>query len=174
MDHNDHVDLLCEGVTATDATWADFGAGSGAFTLALAELLGPGAEIHAVDRDDRALREGARRMARHFPGTNLTCHHADISSQLTLPPLDGIVMANVLHFQPDQNATVSSLRRYLRPGGRIVIVEYNIKRPNRAVPHPVPAARWTELAARAGFEHTKLLKTRPSRTFGEIYSAASW
>jgi precorrin-6B methylase 2 len=44
-------------------TWADLGAGSGAFTQALASLVGPGAVIYALDRDERALRslEGAFR-----------------------------------------------------------------------------------------------------------------
>ena len=56
MDHRDHVGLLREGVqrdgvVAPRATWADIGAGTGAFTLALADLLGPGARIVSVDRD---------------------------------------------------------------------------------------------------------------------------
>src|SRR5690554_4106120 len=41
MNHQDHVNLLRPGVPATGGVWADFGAGTGAFTLALAELLGP-------------------------------------------------------------------------------------------------------------------------------------
>lgn len=47
MDHADHVALLRAGVVVPEthggaATWADLGAGAGAFTLALADLLGPG------------------------------------------------------------------------------------------------------------------------------------
>ena len=40
MDHSDHVNLLRNGVLP-GGVWADLGAGSGAFTLALAELAGP-------------------------------------------------------------------------------------------------------------------------------------
>jgi hypothetical protein len=83
-------------------------------------------------------------------------------------------MANALHFHADQAAIVRHLRTYLRPGGRMLAVEYNIERPNRAVPHPVPYPRWERLAHDSGFEHTELLVRRPSRTFAEIYSAASW
>ena len=54
MDHADHVRLLREGVTR-GGTWADLGAGTGAFTLALAELVGPSGEVIAVDRDRGAL-----------------------------------------------------------------------------------------------------------------------
>jgi tRNA A58 N-methylase Trm61 len=53
MDHRDHVDLLREGVfvdgQSPTGTWADLGSGEGAFTLALAELLDPQAEIYSLD-----------------------------------------------------------------------------------------------------------------------------
>ena len=51
MDHADHVRLLRDGVPHEPGTWADLGAGSGAFTLALADLLPPGSLIYAVDKD---------------------------------------------------------------------------------------------------------------------------
>ena len=44
MEHPDHVALLRPGVPPGGA-WADIGAGEGAFTLALADLLGPGGSI---------------------------------------------------------------------------------------------------------------------------------
>lgn len=173
MDHTDHVNLLRNGVVP-GGTWADLGAGWGAFTLALADLLGPGAEIHGIDRDPRALRTNQQAMAAQFPGTVVRYQTADFTRPLELPSLDGIVMANSLHFQKDQAAVVRLVREYLRPGGRIVIVEYNIERGNYAVPHPVPYSRWEKLAREAGFGHTELLATRPSRTLSGIYSAASW
>lgn len=57
MNHQDHVRLLRKGVPTQGGTWADLGAGTGAFTLALADLLGPKAQIYAVDQNARALRE---------------------------------------------------------------------------------------------------------------------
>jgi ubiquinone/menaquinone biosynthesis C-methylase UbiE len=55
MNHNDHVDLLRDGVSGPGGVWADFGSGRGAFTLALADLIGPGGEIFSIDRDALAL-----------------------------------------------------------------------------------------------------------------------
>ena len=66
-------------------TWADIGSGSGAFTLALADLLGPGATIASVDRDAGALREQAATMARAFPGVRLVQQVADFTGPLDLP-----------------------------------------------------------------------------------------
>ncbi len=171
MDHDDHVNLLRPGVEGCGGAWADLGAGSGAFTLALADLLGPSGEIYAVDRDAGALRQNGRAMRRSFPQTLVHHLEADFTRPLTLPPLEGIVMANALHFQRDQGALIRQLRGYLRPGGRLVIVEYNIERPNRWVPYAVPYERWERLARVAGFERIEMLARRPSRTFGEIYSA---
>ncbi|MGE3412722.1 MAG: trans-aconitate 2-methyltransferase [Dehalococcoidia bacterium] len=185
LDHDDHVALLRgaiparEGPSEEPRVWADFGAGWGAFTLALADLLGPGAEIHAIDRDAGALRRNAEAMRTRFPEVHATHHLADFTSprdleRIALPPLDGLLMANSLHFQPDPLAVVRLLRGHLKPGGRILLVEYNIHRGNPAVPHPIPYARWQQLAAEAGLDHTELLATRPSRFLREIYSAVSW
>ncbi len=51
MEHKDHVNLLRPANLTQGGTWADFGAGSGAFTLALSELVGLKAEIYAIDKD---------------------------------------------------------------------------------------------------------------------------
>jgi ubiquinone/menaquinone biosynthesis C-methylase UbiE len=174
MNHSDHVHLLRGGIDSSGGVWPDLGAGTGAFTLALAELLGPDGEIHAIDRDASALRANARAMRERFPQVHVRYQVADFTLPLALPVLDGIVMANALHFQREPDAVVRLFPGYLRPGGRVLIVEYNIDRPNLAVPHPVPYRRWERLAGDAGFEHTELLARRPSRVLHEIYSAVSW
>lgn len=166
--------LLRPGIPGAGGAWADLGAGSGAFTLALADLLGPGCEIYAIDRDLGALRRNAAEMRARFPGANTHYEATDFTRGLTLPLCDGIVMANSLHFQEGQAAVVEQLRTHLRPGGRMLVVEYNIENGNFAVPHPVPFSRWQQLARDAGFEQTELLARRPSRFLREIYSAASW
>jgi ubiquinone/menaquinone biosynthesis C-methylase UbiE len=173
VDHADHTELLRGGIDVAGGVWADLGAGSGAFTLALADLLGPGAEIHAIDCNRDPLRANAEAMRARFPQTRVEYQVADFTSALDLPVLDGIVMANSLHFQTDQPAVVRHVRGLLKPAGRIVIVEYNIERGNSAVPYPVPYSRWETLAADAGFAHTALLARRPSRFLREIYSAVS-
>lgn len=174
MNHADHVNLLREGIPAQGGVWADFGAGTGAFTLALADLIGPGGTIHAVDLNGAALRSQQQAMRTRFPTTTVFYHVADFRQPLDLPPLDGLVIANALHFQREPEPVVHLLRSYLRPEGRLLIVEYNIERGNFAVPYPIPYPIWVKLAQAAGFTHTTLLATRPSRFLRELYSAASW
>ena len=57
MDHDDHVELLRPAGLSPGASWADLGAGSGAFTFVLRELLGLSADIYAVDRDRSRLAD---------------------------------------------------------------------------------------------------------------------
>ena len=67
MDHRVHVRLIREGVLGGGKIWADLGSGEGAFTLALADLLGPTGSIHTVDRDSRALQVQVRALRDAFP-----------------------------------------------------------------------------------------------------------
>lgn len=180
MNHDDHVALLRPGIPesvegAESPVWADLGAGSGAFTLALADLLGPSGEIYAVDRDRGALRRLAPAMRERFPATTLHILEADFTRPLGLSSLDGMVMANALHFVPDHDkpAVLALIRGMLRPGGRLILVEYDVDRGNRWVPHPLSYPTWESLASRAGFVDTYRLATRPSRFLGQIYSALS-
>ena len=174
MDHADHVGLL-RGGRGRGGTWADIGAGDGAFTLALADLLGPGARVVAVDRDARALRANAAAVASRFPGTVLETVVADFTGPLTLPALDGVVAANSLHFVPRdrQVGVVRALAAHLRPGGMLLVVEYDADRGNPWVPHPFSGATWERMAADAGLVDTRRIGRVPSRFLGAIYSAVS-
>src|SRR5450432_1175203 len=67
MNHSDHVRLLRKGVPEPGGVWADLGSGSGAFTLALADLLGASGHIYSVDKDRRVLREQEQAMRSLFP-----------------------------------------------------------------------------------------------------------
>lgn len=174
MDHRDHVGLIRAGVEGAGPTWADLGSGGGAFTLALADLLGPGSIIHSVDRDARALREQAAALAARFPDVVVHQVVADFTQPLALPELDGLVMANSLHFVRDKLPVLRRVIGHLKPGGRFVLVEYDADRGNPWVPHPLSFGTWTALAADAGLRDTRRIATVPSRFLGSIYSSVSW
>lgn len=173
MDHADHVALLAGGVADTGGPWADLGSGTGAFTLALAELLGPGGVIYSVDKDAGALAAQERALRARFPSTTLHTVVADFTRPLSLPPLDGLLMANSLHFVRSKEPILRLVRDALKPGGTLIVVEYNTDQGNPWVPHPFSYPTWQALAQAAGLAHTRLLATRPSRFLGQIYAAAS-
>lgn len=175
MNHADHVNLLSGGDPAAQfsGTWADLGAGDGAFTLALADLLGDRGRIIAVDKDRRALAENARQLATRFPHTPAEHRAADFTDALDLPPLDGVVMANSLHFHKRKAPILDRVAAMLKPQGRLILVEYNVDSGNMWVPHPLSFETWRGLAAQHGFAETRLLFVQPSRFLREIYGAES-
>jgi ubiquinone/menaquinone biosynthesis C-methylase UbiE len=174
VDQADLVGLLRGGIDTKGGNWADLGAGEGAFTLALADLLGPGAHITAVDRDTGALRRLGAEVGRRFPTTRVETLVGDFRKTLPLAGLDGVVMANSLHFVRDKEPVLSGVKAMLRPGGRLIVVEYGSDRGNPWVPHPFTYARWERMAADAGFERTRQLGTVPSRYLGSMYSAVTF
>jgi SAM-dependent methyltransferase len=174
MEHDDHVALLRPGMPGPGGVWADFGSGHGAFTLALADLIGPGGQIYSIDRDDDALAAQARALQTRFPGVSVTYLRRDFARPLDLPPLDGIVMANALHFERAKDRVLRLIHHYLRPGGRLILVEYNVDDGNLWVPYPLSYDTWEATARRNGFTDTRLLATHPSRFLHEIYSAVGY
>src|SRR5687768_3413087 len=175
MNHTDHVNLLRPASLTPGGTWADFGAGAGAFTLALRELVGPHANIYAVDKDSRALRELEKTHREKFISSqNVHTVRADFSGALSLPPLEGIVMANALHYFKDREKILRHVRSFLKIHGVLLLVEYNVDSGNPWVPHPLSFETYRLLAPRAGFTEPQLLSTAPSRFLKEFYSAVAY
>lgn len=174
MNHNDHVNLIRAADLAAGGTWADLGAGAGAFTLALREVLGPQAEIFAVDKDRGSLADLERAHARLFAAAG-TLHtmRADFRNRLDLPPLDGVLMANSLHFHRDKQAILELVRQLLRPRGVLLLVEYNVDKGNMWVPYPLSFQTFAGLAVRAGFETPRLVGSHPSSFLREFYAATA-
>jgi ubiquinone/menaquinone biosynthesis C-methylase UbiE len=175
MDHADHVALIGAGVLDTGPRWLDLGAGTGAFTLALLELLGDDADVVAVDRDERALDALRASAAARFPGRNVTTRTGDFTTPLPVDDesFDGLLMANSLHFVRDKEPVLRRAVATLRPRGRFVLVEYGADTGNPWVPFPISFGRWTELAERVGLHETRRIGEVPSRFLGSIYAAVS-
>jgi ubiquinone/menaquinone biosynthesis C-methylase UbiE len=180
MNHADHVNLLRPADLSLGGMWADLGAGSGAFTLALRELIGPDAVIYAVDKDRRQLERLEDSHAARFQSTlrhaqggarNLILLNEDFSRPFTLPPLDGVIMANSLHFFKDKEKVLRHLRQFLKPNGVLLLVEYNVDSGNPWVPHPLSFETFHALVPRAGFSDPRLLARHPSSFLREFYSA---
>ncbi len=173
MNHLDRINLLKHGVPSKSRVWAEFGSGSGAFTLALAELIDAEGTIYSVDKDLKKLEQQEQTVQGRFPHLEVHYITADFSKPLDLPPLDGILMANALHYIKTKESFISKIVNYLRPEGQLLIVEYNIDRGNPWVPYPISFKSWQVLATKIGFTETRLLSTMPSRYHKEVYSAVS-
>src|SRR5262249_7824833 len=159
-------DLIAGAIPGQSGTWADLGAGSGTFTRALARLLDPTSRIYAVDRDKRAVESLRRSSAKGTP--SIVPVVADLTRPFALPGLDGtlldgILVANTLHFLRDSEAVLARLvADWVRARGRVVLIEYDRRAASRWVPYPIPIARLPALAQSAGLSTPAITATRPS------------
>jgi ubiquinone/menaquinone biosynthesis C-methylase UbiE len=150
---------------ARPQAWCDLGCGSGTFTIALAQLLASGSSIQAVDLDQEALR----RIPDEYQGVAIRKVLGDLRSPgLPLPSVDGILMANSLHFIQDQH---QFLRKLLSVTDRFLIVEYERSKPSPWGPYPVGFERLQRLFSETGVRRVEKLATLRSRFGGTMYSA---
>ena len=157
----DAIEMLAEsGVhTLGPTTWADLGSGTGTFTLALANLLAAGSTVHAIDQDGAALRE----LPSEHEVVHIKTHRGDFTNG-TWPfaGVDGILMANSLHYVDDQAAFIRSCERRMAVPRRFLTVEYDTDESSRWVPHPVSRKKLASLFRDAGYSSIAMLGSRPS------------
>jgi SAM-dependent methyltransferase len=154
--------------------WADIGAGTGTFTRALAALLGKGGAVIAVDKDPAAVRAIELLSDRDAGGATIVAAAGDLRDleaiqPLVERPLDGGLLANALHYVSDPVPPLAALGRLVRPGGRIVVIEYEPRWANPWVPYPLPASRLAGAVRRAGLRGLEVVSTRPSRYHRSMY-----
>ncbi len=130
------------------AAVADVGAGSGYFTERLATLVGPEGRVFAVDIDADALRQ----LATRFASTPAVTVRRGRPTDPDLAPasLDAALLVDAFHEVRAPEAMLAALRRDLRPGGRLVIVDRPAKE-YAPEAHAIPEERVRAQAEAAGF-----------------------
>lgn len=102
---------------------ADLGAGTGVFTVPLARAVGAGGKVYAIDIDtgllaivkDKAKAEGLGNIEATVAGP----------TDPRLPePVDLVFLCDTLHHLPDQGSYIRQFAKLLRPGGRVVVIEF--------------------------------------------------
>ncbi len=103
---------------------ADIGSGGGYFSLRFAKIAGEEGRVYAVDTKPEFL-EYIKNSAKK-EGLNNVIPTLVLGDKLDLPEksLDLVFMRNVAHHIPNRIEYFKNLKRFLKPGGRIVIIEY--------------------------------------------------
>ena len=110
-------------------TVADVGAGAGYTSLRLSRRVGPGGRVLATDVQPQMLRMLASN-AKQAGASNIRpvlCTPTD--PKLPAGEIDLILMVDVYHECSDPEATLRGLRAALKPGGRLVLVEFRAEDP---------------------------------------------
>jgi ubiquinone/menaquinone biosynthesis C-methylase UbiE len=101
---------------------ADLGAGPGYFTFRLARGVGPGGQVYAVDTDPD-MSSMIAETAAHDDVRNVVVVEATPDDPMLPEPVDLVLMVNAFHHLPELTTYLTTLSKYLRPGGRIAIIE---------------------------------------------------
>jgi ubiquinone/menaquinone biosynthesis C-methylase UbiE len=111
------------------ASVADIGAGSGYITVKLASRVGPTGRVFANDVQPQMLAMLAKKLAdKHIANVTLVQGAIDDPK---LPPasVDLELMVDVYHELSQPQAMLRHLREALKPGGRLVLLEYRKEDP---------------------------------------------
>jgi len=108
---------------------ADIGAGSGYITVRLADRVGPTGRVFANDVQPQMLNILARRLDRSKI-TNVTLIEGTLDDpRLPLASVDLVLMVDVYHELSQPQSILRHLRESLKPGGRLVLLEYRKEDP---------------------------------------------
>jgi SAM-dependent methyltransferase len=111
------------------STVADIGAGSGYITERLAARVGPDGRVFANDLQPQMLELLARRLAARKI-TNVTLVQGTVDDPKLAPAsVDLALMVDVYHELSQPQAILRRLREALKPGGRLVLLEYRKEDP---------------------------------------------
>lgn len=119
-------------------------------------LLAPGSTIHAVDKSHQKIEQS-------FNGNNIVFHQLDFSKAIfPFAQLDGMLMANSLHFINDKRNVLSRLRNLLRKEGQLLVIEYELEKGNPWIPYPIPYSSLEAQLKASGFPHVDRIGERKS------------
>jgi len=106
---------------------ADFGAGSGAYALAIAERLGGSGTVYAIDVQRELLRRIHNEAARHGY-KNVEVIWADLevprASKLADRSVDFVLISNLLFQMPEKALLLREARRIVKLEGHVVLIDW--------------------------------------------------
>ncbi len=121
-------------------TFADVGAGDGRYSVALARTVGESGRIYATEVDPDDLKKMEDRVGREKLGNVEVVRGTQQATGLSEACCDGILLRRVYHHFQDPAAMLASMRRALKDGGLLLIVDFGPKR-SWDRPEGVPESR---------------------------------
>ena len=144
---------------------ADLGAGSGYFTFRLAAKVGKTGKVLAVDIQDEML-ETLRRRATALGVTNVEeVKGSETDPQLPAGGVDMVLMVDVYHELAYPFEVMTKVREALKPGGRVVFVEYRKEDPRVPIKevHKMSVEQLTKEMKVVGLAHVRTVESLPSQ-----------
>ena len=103
---------------------ADVGAGTGLFLEAFSKAVGAGGQVFPVEISPRFVAHLRQRALDESLGNVQVTHCSETDSGLPAEMVDAVFICDTYHHFTYPMTTLSSLHRAIRPGGRLVIVDF--------------------------------------------------
>lgn len=128
--------VLAKAGLASGARCLDAGCGPGEVMRLMREIVGPSGHVTGVDADGEVGRQALAALTSAYGG-NIAFHTLDLASGAPIPnaPFDLVFARLVLFHQKDQGAFLQRLWGATKPGGVMLVMEYDI---------PAVATAWPE------------------------------
>jgi predicted methyltransferase len=163
---------------------ADVGAGNGYYVQHMADLVGPTGKVYGEEIAEDAIDLMAQRV-RTFDLRNVEIiKGTDVDPKLPLDSLAAVLIMNTYHHFSQHEPMLDHILRSLKPGGRLVIVDYSLpehrsqSRPDQVKIHEIDPELVRAELGRAGFQVAKcedpFLKRIPEATGNQIGKADMW
>ena len=152
--------FIKKAITPKGSTWADLGAGNGKITNIVRLLLGNEGKVFAVDTSP-----AIKNLSPDETIASVVSIQQDFTLPLDLPMLDGILMANSLHFVKDKKTFLQQLISKLNTNGKMVFIEYDMTIGNSWVPYPITFQELKKLTVEIGLTEVEEINRRQS-TYG--------
>jgi len=117
---------------------ADLGSGGGYFTFRFSKAVGAAGKVYAVDVD-RDLLEYIAARAKDEGMRNIETVAAKYDDPLLPEAVDLIFTSDVYHHIQDRSKYFAHAGKYLRPAGRVVVIDFNEKGFASMIGHFTPA-----------------------------------
>jgi ubiquinone/menaquinone biosynthesis C-methylase UbiE len=142
---------------------ADLGAGSGYFTFKLAPKVGEKGKVLAVDIQDEMIAELKKRIEKNKVANVETVQCTESDPKLPEEGVDIVLMVDVYHEIAFPYEVMAAIRKALKPGGRMVFVEYRKEDPKVPIKeiHKMSIEQLKKEMAVVGLEHLKTVDTLP-------------
>lgn len=102
---------------------ADLGAGTGVFTVPIAKAVGDDGKVYAIDVDSGLLAIVASK-AQTEGFANVETIVAGATDPRLPEPVDLLFICDTMHHLPNQGSYVRQFAKLLRPGGRVVVIDF--------------------------------------------------
>jgi precorrin-6B methylase 2 len=142
---------------------ADVGAGTGYMSLKLAKRVGPAGKVYAEDVQPEMLQQVRANAAKAKAANVVTVQGSFTDPMLPKGQMDLVLLADVYHEFSEPQKMLRGIRESLKPGGRLVLLEYRKEDPKIPIreEHKMTVAEVrTELEAE-GFHLAQVIETLP-------------